>query len=141
MEEEQLKTGELSRRAGVNKETVRFYERKGLLRMPERTSAGYRVYNQRDAERVIFIKNAQKFGFSLSEIRELLDIADGEIIGCGEVRAIAENKLQFVRSQIDSLKRLERVLGTLIKQCSRATQIDGCPIIESIAKGEKPDEG
>lgn len=140
MSNEYIKTGELSQEAGVNKETLRFYERKGLLEAPKRTEAGYRLFTQADVERVKFIKNAQKLGFSLNEIRELLAIADGEVVKCSEVRKIAEEKLLYIHDQIQSLYKLEQVLADLISQCKKADTISCCPIIESISKGETNDE-
>ncbi len=136
MSNEYIKTGELSREAGVNKETLRFYERKGLIKAPKRTDTGYRLFTQADIERVKFIKNAQKLGFSLNEISELLAIADGEVVRCDEVRKIAEEKLLYIREQIKSLYQLEQVLTELILQCKKADKINCCPIIESISKGE-----
>lgn len=136
MSNDGIKTGQLAHDAGVSKETLRFYERKKLLREPARTPAGYRVYNESDVLRVLFIKNAQSLGFSLNEVRELLAIADGEVVNCSEVRAIAEKKLRFIRDQIDSLKQLEGVLADLVKRCAKVATIRGCPIIESISKGE-----
>ena len=77
-----LKTSELAKKAGVNKETIRFYEKKGLLLKPIRTESGYRQYTSKDVERIIFIKNAKELGFALVEIKELLAIADGDIYKC-----------------------------------------------------------
>jgi len=140
MSEKMIKTGELSQNAGVNKESIRFYERKGLLRKPQRTSGGYRLYSQSDVKRVLFIKNAQTLGFSLKEIRELLDIADGNVVECGEVREIAQRKLDFVRGRISDLQKLETVLRELIRKCARSRQVNGCPIIESISGGIREHE-
>jgi len=135
MSDQNIKTGDLSQQAGVNKETIRFYERRGLLHKPDRTPGGYRLYRKADVQRVIFIKNAQALGFSLKEIQELLSIADCTLVECDEVRAIASDKLQFVRNQIESLRNLESVLSKLVKRCARSGQVNDCPIIESISVG------
>ena len=133
MKEKELKSSELARLARINKETIRFYERKGLLRKPDRTPAGYRIYTMTDLDRLVFIRNAQQLGFNLKEVKELLQIADGNISGCAEVKKLAERKVEFVNSQIQNLSKLKRVLNDLIKQCSGTGSITDCPIIESLS--------
>ena len=137
MKDGKMNSGELAAKAGLNKETIRFYERRGLLPKPNRTAAGYRLFTKVDLDRLVFIKNAKNLGFSLSEIQELLAIADGKIVKCSDVRAIAEKKLNFINVQIDNLAKLKKVLTILVSQCSRSKKIADCPIIESIIKGEK----
>ena len=132
-----FKTGELAKKAEVNRETIRFYEKKGLLSEPVRTDGGYRQYSQEDLERLIFIKNAKELGFALSEIKELLAIADGDIYKCSEVRQIAEGKLEHVNNQLNHLKKLKTTLTRLVTECQRAATIKNCPIIESLSKGVK----
>ena len=132
-----FRTGELANKAGVNRETVRFYEKKGLLSDPIRTDAGYRQYSQSDLERLVFIKNAKELGFSLSEVKELLSIADGDIYKCSEVRLIAEGKLDHITNQMKRLAKLKRTLTSLVTECQRAKTIKHCPIIESLSKGAK----
>jgi MerR family mercuric resistance operon transcriptional regulator len=128
-----MTSGELANKASVNKETLRFYERKGLLREPERTDGGYRNYDDGDLQRILFIKNAKSFGFDLKEIAELLAIADGEIIDRVRVRRIARNRVVQIDRQIDSLNRLKTVMGELIYRCSHSGATEECPIIESLA--------
>lgn len=132
-----FKTSELANKAGVNKETVRFYEKKGLLSEPVRTEAGYRQFSQKDIERLVFIKNAKELGFSLSEIKELLAIADGDIYKCSDVRQIAESKLDHINNQLRHLNKLKRTLTKLVTECQRAKTIKDCPIIESLSKRAK----
>lgn len=132
-----FKTSELANKAGVNKETVRFYEKKGLLSEPVRTEAGYRQFSQKDIERLVFIKNAKELGFSLSEIKELLAIADGDIYKCSDVRQIAESKLDHINNQLKHLNKLKRTLTKLVTECQRSKTIKHCPIIESLSKGAK----
>ncbi len=130
-----MKTGELASKAGVNKETIRFYENKGLLPNPLRTDSGYRLYENKDVERLIFIKNAKELGFALSEIKELLAIADGNVFKCCDVRIIAENKLEFIENQIQQLTKLKKTLSKLVITCKQSETISDCPIIESLSKG------
>jgi len=132
-----FRTGELANKAGVNKETIRFYEKQGLLSDPNRTDSGYRQYSQEDVERLVFIKNAKELGFALSEIKELLAIADGDIYRCCDVRQIAENKLEHINNQLKHLRKLKKTLRRLVTECQRATTIKNCPIIESLSKGIK----
>ena len=132
-----FRTSELAEKAGVNKETIRFYEKKGLLADPIRTDGGYRQYSLKDIERLIFIKNAKELGFSLLEIKELLAIADGDINRCSDVRRIAENKLEHITNQMKQLAKLKRTLTRLVTECQRAKTIKHCPIIESLSRGAK----
>lgn len=130
------RTSELAKKAGVNKETIRFYEKKGLLSEPTRTDGGYRQYLREDLERLVFIINAKELGFALSEIKELLEIADGEIYKCSDVRKIAESKLEYIDNQLRYLKKLKFTLTKLVTECQRTKTIKNCPIIESLSKGE-----
>lgn len=132
-----FRTSELADKAGVNKETIRFYEKKGLLENPNRTASGYRQYSPKDIERLVFIRNAKELGFSLSEIKELLAIADGDIYKCGDVRQIAESKLDHINKQLKHLKKLKTALSRLVTECQQANTITHCPIIESLSKGAK----
>ncbi len=129
-----LRTGELAQKAGVNKETIRFYEKKGLLPKPIRTDSGYRQYSSKDVERIIFIKNAKELGFALAEIKELLAIADGDIYKCCDVRIIAESKLEHIATQIKQLTKLKKILSKLVTECQQSKTIKECPIIESLSK-------
>ncbi len=132
-----FRIGELANKAGVNKETIRFYEKKGLLADPDRTDGGYRQYSMKDFERLVFIMNAKELGFSLSEIKELLAMADGDIYKCSDVRQIAESKLDHISNQMKHLKKLKTTLTRLVTECQRARTIKHCPIIESLSKGAK----
>lgn len=132
-----FRTSELADKAGVNKETIRFYEKKELLPQPIRTDAGYRQYTQTDLERLIFIKNAKELGFSLSEIKELLAVADGDVYKCCDVRIIAESKLDYINNQMKKLSKLKKTLSKLVAECQQARTIKDCPIIESLSKGIK----
>lgn len=128
-----MRSGELAALANVNKETLRFYERKGLLLQPERTPSGYRDYAEMDLQRMVFIKNAQQFGFDLEEIRELLAIADGKIIDRSQVRTIAKRRVNQINQQITLLNKLRIAMKQLILRCSHSRSTNECPIIESLS--------
>lgn len=132
-----VKAGDLARMARVNRETIRFYEKQGLLPKPERTPSGYRLYSKTDLDRLVFIKNAKQLGFSLSEIKELLALADGKITTCKEVREIAQAKLDLISNQIRNLTKLTKVLSKLVDQCSRSASIADCPIIETLSSNKR----
>lgn len=128
--------GELAKRAGVNRETIRFYERNGLLPQPARSSSGYRLYGDVDVRRVHFVKRAQALGFTLKEVGELLAIADGRLVRCREVRRVAEKRLSYVENQLKDLNKLRRSLRELVSKCGNAARIAGCPIIDVLSEGE-----
>lgn len=128
-----MQSGTLANLAGVNKETLRFYEREGLLRKPERTAGGYRAYAEADLKRLVFIKNAQQFGFSLAEIRELLALADGRVIDRSEVRHLAKRRVDQITNQVTLLNHLRKTLQQLIGRCSHTRVVERCPIIESLS--------
>lgn len=127
-----LKTGELAKRAGVNVETLRFYERKGLLPQPPRRESGYRQYPPENVRRIRFIKRAQELGFSLGEIKELLGLRVQAGTTCADVRERAEKKIRDVRQKIADLKAIERALGKLTASCSGRGPLTQCPILENL---------
>lgn len=128
-----LTIGGLARAAGVNVETIRYYQRRDLLAEPERPHGGIRRYGRADLERLIFVKSAQRLGFSLKEITELLRLDDGA--HCNEASVLAEQKLGDVREKIESLKRIERVLSELVQACSKHEGNIACPLIDSLHDG------
>lgn len=132
-DEQTLLIGQLAKRAGVNRETIRFYERSGLLPKPKRTQGGYRVYEPEHLQRIQFIIRAKGLGFSLSDVAGLLGIADGRIVRCSEVRDIARERLGYIDSQIADLKKLGQSLHALLKQCGNSRRINGCPIIDVLS--------
>ncbi|MBI5466827.1 MAG: MerR family DNA-binding protein [Candidatus Kerfeldbacteria bacterium] len=135
MDNPTLNIGTLATLAKVNRETIRFYQRNGLLGDTHRSAAGYRQFTQRDLQRVIFIRRAKDMGFSLAEIRELLAVADGEVVRCAEVRAVARRALTGVESRLTQLRRFHRVLTALVRQCRNTRRSNGCPIIDELSKG------
>src|SRR5712692_6298589 len=106
--EECFPIGVLSQRAGVNIETIRYYERSGLLPKPVRSAGGYRLYQSGDADRLRFIRRARDLGFSLDEVRRLLDLADQRSRSCRRVHDIAAEHLAEIRAKIIDLRRMER---------------------------------
>ena len=125
-----LTIGTLAEAAAVNLETVRFYQRKGLMPEPVRAPGSIRRYGQADLARVRFIKSAQRLGFSLDEVAQLLLLEDGT--HCTEARSLAEQKLVNVREKLADLQRIESVLGLLVKRCGSARGAVACPLIASL---------
>jgi MerR family transcriptional regulator, mercuric resistance operon regulatory protein len=128
-----LTIGAFAEAAGVNVETIRFYQRKGLLAEPDRPLGGIRRYGDADVTRVRFVKTAQRLGFSLDEIGELLRLEDGT--HCKEASALAEHKLDDVRSKMADLARMESVLSALVSACHSRRGRISCPLIGSLQKG------
>lgn len=127
MTQESFTIGVLARRAGVNVETIRFYQRRGLLTKPDRPIKGVRRYAERDVQRVRFIKQGQKLGFSLDELTELLCLEDGQ--HCREAREIALKKLSSIQERIEGLRTMEKALSDLAESCFQNTCAVSCPII------------
>jgi len=124
-----LTIGRLAREAEVNIETIRYYQRFGLITEPEKPSAGYRIYPFEYIARLRFIKHAKHLGFSLKEIAELLQLGDGQ---CDDVRARAELKRVQIEQQINDLQKLHSTLNTLIDACHTEHDAGHCPIIETL---------
>ena len=122
--------GALAETAGVNVETIRFYQRKGLMPEPEKPYGSIRRYGAAELARVRFIKSAQRLGFSLEEVGELLKLEDGA--RCGEARQLAEQKLVDVRQKLSDLQRIESVLAGLVARCSAVRGRVNCPLIASL---------
>ncbi len=127
---ENLTIGVLAREAAVNVETIRFYQRKGLLPQPERAYGRIRRYEEANVARVRFIKSAQRLGFSLDEIAGLLKLEDGT--HCDEARGAAEQKLRDVRAKLADLQRMEVALEQLVKQCRELSGNVRCPLITTL---------
>ena len=123
--------GQLASLAGVNSETIRYYERKGLLPKPQRTPAGYRQYAPNDLKRLQFILAAKRHGFTLAEIKELLELRVSDSATCRQVRAKAQNKITQIESQINLLIRMKTALQILAATCHQNTPADNCPILEA----------
>lgn len=129
-----LTIGAFARSAGVNVETIRFYQRKGLLPEPERPHGGIRRYGKADVARVKFIKAAQRLGFSLDEIGQLLKLEDGT--HCEEASMLAEHKLKDVRKKLMDLTRMEASLSQLVRSCHARKGNVSCPLIAALEDEE-----
>jgi len=125
-----LTIGHLARATGVNIETVRYYQRFGIVSEPAKPAAGYRVYPPSTVDRILFIRRAKELGFSLGEIAELLDLGDGH---CEDVRHHAEEKRTHIDQQIKDLKGLRKTLDKLIRDCQTDSDSMVCPIVETLA--------
>ncbi|MBU42911.1 MAG: heavy metal-responsive transcriptional regulator [Spirochaetaceae bacterium] len=127
-------TGKLARRAGVNLQTIRYYERSGLLPAPERNESGYRQYTENALVRIRFIKKAQTLGFSLKEIQELLRLRADENSQCKEVRELVASKIEELSERIIELKNAQATLQGLLKETDDATPAPECPFLVELEK-------
>lgn len=126
------KIGEVARRADVNKETVRYYEKRELIPQPDRRRSGYRIFTQRHINQIRFIKRAQELGFTLSEIKELLELRMDENTSCSEIKQEAQEKYQDVKEKIEDLQRIKVTLIELIDSCSGEGPKGDCPILGAL---------
>ena len=127
-----LQRAGLARATGCNLETIRYYEKIGMMPDPPRTAAGYRVYDARHVSRLRFILRARELGFAIEEIRGLLGLVDGGNQTCAEVKDRTERHLAEVRAKIADLQRIERVLAETAAQCS-GRDVPGCPVLEALS--------
>jgi MerR family transcriptional regulator, mercuric resistance operon regulatory protein len=127
-----LSIGKLARAAGVNVETIRYYQRRGLLAQPPRPLGGQRRYPAGAARRLRFIKRAQALGFTLDEVSTLLSFEGARV--CGRTRTLARHKQALLERKIDDLTALHAALGKLLRQCDARRGKAGCPIIETLAR-------
>lgn len=127
-----LQRAELARRTGCNLETIRYYEKIGMMPDPPRTGTGYRVYDERHVSRLRFILRARELGFAIEEIRGLLDLVDGGTQTCAEVKERTERHLADVRAKIADLRRIEKALAQTASKCS-GEDVPECPVLEALA--------
>ena len=123
-----LRRGELADVSGCNIETVRFYERAGLLPAPPRSAGGHRLYSQEHLRRLVFIRRSRDLGFTLDEVRDLLDLVDGGYT-CGEVQTLTLKHLESIREKIADLRRLEKTLSDVASKCAGGA-VPKCPVID-----------
>jgi MerR family mercuric resistance operon transcriptional regulator len=131
-----LKIGEVADRAGVNLQTIRYYEREGLLPEPPRLASGYRMFPLDAVQRVRFIKRAQELGFTLSEIKELLALRIDRERRSGDVQKLAQAKIADIEQKIRTLQSMKRVLKELSERCPGCGPTSECPILESLEPKE-----
>jgi len=127
-----LTIGRLAREVGVNLETVRYYERRGLLPKPPRSTSGYRLFPVEAARRLRFIRRAQELGFSLGEIRELLLLRVAPTAKSADVRRRAQAKITDIEAKIRSLQSMKKALRELTQTCSGCGPVRDCPILENL---------
>ncbi len=129
-----LTISKAARQAGVGVETIRFYERKGLIEQPPTPDGGYRTYPNETVKRILFIRQAQELGFSLREIDELLSLRSTPGTDCAAIRERASAKLQEVERKVRQLAKIGSALKTVIASCPSHGGLDGCSIIEALEK-------
>ncbi|GAB3245152.1 MerR family transcriptional regulator [Chitinimonas naiadis] len=127
----ELTIGKLAEAAGVNIETIRYYQRRGLLDQPSKPPSGHRRYAPEQAKRVRFIKRAQVLGFTLDEVGLLLTLEAAH--ACGETRVLAERKLRLIEQKLADLMAMRQALGDLVRQCDAGSGGAECPIIDLLA--------
>ncbi len=124
-----LTRGQLAKITDINIETIRYYEKIGLIPKPLRTESGYRIFTEEDINRIKFIKRAKELGFTLKEIKELLELKFDTLGDCSKARELAEEKLNDIEEKIKDLNKLKSVLQELIDRCPGKGSISNCPII------------
>ena len=129
--------GALSKQTGCHIETVRYYERIGVLLKPPRTEGGYRLYGKEHIKRLMFVRRSRELGFSLGEIRTLLKLVDGKQYTCREVKALMEEHLGDIKKKISDLKRLQKTLAGISSQCEGG-MVPECPIIDALFEEKHP---
>jgi len=136
-----LQIGQAAKATGLSIDTIRFYQKRGLVRPPARTAGGFRVFNSTDLEELQFIARAQELGFSLAEIKDLILVQQENGRGCPEVRALLRRKLAAVRGKISALRQIEIELDRALRRCDRALKASAnvpvCPVIDQIQRASK----
>lgn len=128
-----MSIGELAGASGVRTDTVRYYERIGLLAMAARTEAGYRSYGSEDLARLRFVRRAKSLGFSLEDIRRLIDLQGNDASTAGDVLALTRQRIEVLQNQIADLAAIEAALANLARDCPPAAPASDCPILAHLA--------
>jgi MerR family mercuric resistance operon transcriptional regulator len=131
---EMITIGQLAIKADVNIETIRYYERRGLIPKPRRRESGYREYSDETTKRILFIKRAKDLGFSLKEVDELLSLKIAPGTTCSDVKSKAEEKMADIEEKINTLQRMKKALSKLSTACSGKGPASECPILEALEK-------
>jgi len=131
-----LTIGDVAKLADVHIETLRYYERRGLVARPPRSMSNYRLYSEDTVRRVRFIKRAQELGFSLKEIQELLSLRTTPKARCADVRERASAKMNDIEARIRVLQAMKKALAKLVSECAGRAPISDCPILESLDTGD-----
>jgi Cd(II)/Pb(II)-responsive transcriptional regulator len=134
-----MRIGELAKRAGVDTQTVRFYEREGLLAAPSRTASGYRTYGPQHVERLNFVRHCRSLDMPLADVKRLLELSSDHGVSCDDVNALVQSHLERVRAKRDALEALEKQLSALRRHCESGHRVADCGILEELihaAQGE-----
>ena len=129
-----LTIGKLAKKAEVNIETIRYYERRGLISRPPRPRSGYRQYPDETFKRIDFIKRAKELGFSLKEIGELLSLRLDPATSCSDIKSRTEKKLEHIVEKIKTLEKMKSTLMEVSRACSGGGPVSECPILEALEK-------
>ena len=132
-----LNIGQVAKQTGVTVETVRFYEKQGLIAAPRRTDAGYRQYPLETVKRVQFVQRAKEVGFTLKDIGELLALRQTPGTSCADIKLHATHKMKEVDQKIHDLKRIRDALGRMLLKCSGSGDLNECPILEELELDER----
>jgi MerR family transcriptional regulator, copper efflux regulator len=124
-----MKIGEVAKRSHIGIETIRYYEREGLLLEPERRPSGYRQYDESTVERLEYIRRAKDLGFTLADIKELLELSFVAHAGCDHIRQRAEAKITDIEEKIRSLQQMKRSLGKIVERCGKKNSTEDCPLV------------
>lgn len=124
-----MKIGEVAKRSDIGIETIRYYEREGLLLEPERRPSGYRQYDESTVERLEYIRRAKELGFTLAEIRELLELSFNAQAGCDHIRQRSEAKIADIEEKVRSLQQMKRSLGKIVERCRKKNSVEDCPLV------------
>ncbi len=135
-----MRIGQVAKRAGVNVETIRFYERKGLITQPPYNTGGYRQYPHEAIARIRFIKRAKELGFSLTEIAELLSLQANPKATCADVKQRAESKISTIHERLKDLQKMKRSLEMLASSCKGSGPLVDCPIIDCFETHQEKEE-
>ena len=135
-----MRTSELAAAADVNRQTLRYYERRGLLPQPERTTGGYRAYGPDAVAVVRFVKRAQRLGFTLNDVEALLDLADGGPDSCEAARTLAGERIADLDRRIGELRAMRAALGRLVATCEQPRANRECPLLQALAADTKQGE-
>ena len=128
-----MRIGQVAKSAGITVEAIRFYEKEGLIEAPSRTNSGYRNYSADQTRIISFIKKAKELGFSLKEIKEILELRYTPGTTCGDIKRKAEDKVTIITERIDLLIKVRKSLNKLIESCTEESPITTCPIIELLS--------
>lgn len=132
-----FKIGQLAKKVELGHQTIRYYERIGLLARPPRNSSGYRMYEPDSVKRIRFIRRAKDAGFTLEDIRTLLHLTDSDRVRCSDVQQIIEEKLEQIQGQIFDLKSIEKSFTKMLRQCQQSDTLEGCVALETMLSTER----